>query len=76
MAISGSATSMADINPNDIETMSVLKGAAASSLYGTEGANGVILITTKSGKAGELKTTASGGWEISNTLNTPHLQKV
>ena len=76
MAVRGAASSMADINPNDIESMSVLKGAAASSLYGTEGANGVILITTKSGKAGELKTTASGGWEISNTLNTPRLQQV
>ena len=76
MAVRGAASSMADINPNDIESMSVLKGAAASSLYGTEGANGVILITTKSGKAGELKTTASGGWEISNTLNSPRLQQV
>ena len=76
MAINGSASGMADLNPNDIETMSVLKGAAASSLYGTEGANGVILITTKKGKAGELKTTASGGWEISNTLRTPRLQTV
>lgn len=76
MAVRGAASSMADINPNDIESMSVLKGAAASALYGTEGANGVILITTKSGKAGEVKVTASGGWEISNALNTPHLQGV
>ena len=76
MAVRGAASSMADINPNDIESMSVLKGAAASALYGTEGANGVILITTKSGKAGEVKVTASGGWEISNALNTPHLQNV
>lgn len=75
MAIRGGASSMADLNPNDIESMSVLKGAAASSLYGSEGANGVILITTKSGKAGEVKVTASGGWEISNALNTPRIQK-
>lgn len=40
-----------DINPDDIETMSVLKGAAAAALYGTRAANGVILITTKSGKS-------------------------
>ncbi|MCU4156289.1 SusC/RagA family TonB-linked outer membrane protein [Carboxylicivirga sp. A043] len=39
-----------DINPNDVETMSVLKGAPATALYGSRGANGVILITTKSGK--------------------------
>lgn len=41
----------ADINPNDIESVSVLKGAAATALYGSRAANGVILITTKKGKA-------------------------
>jgi TonB-linked SusC/RagA family outer membrane protein len=40
-----------DINPNDIESISVLKGAAASALYGSRAANGVILVTTKKGKA-------------------------
>jgi len=42
----------ADINPDDIATVTVLKGAAASALYGAQGANGVILITTKKGKSG------------------------
>ncbi|MEO8712638.1 MAG: SusC/RagA family TonB-linked outer membrane protein, partial [Parafilimonas sp.] len=42
-----------DINPDDIETISVLKGAAATALYGYRGSNGVILITTKKGKTGE-----------------------
>lgn len=41
---------MADINPNDIESVNVLKGAAASALYGSRGMNGVIMITTKKGK--------------------------
>jgi TonB-linked SusC/RagA family outer membrane protein len=45
-------SSSADINPNDIESISVLKGAAATALYGSRAANGVILITTKKGKAG------------------------
>ncbi|MFK7001395.1 TonB-dependent receptor [Flavobacterium oreochromis] len=44
---------IADINPADIETMSVLKDAAATSIYGSRGANGVILITTKMGKKGQ-----------------------
>ena len=39
--------SIADINPNDVESMSVLKDAAASAIYGARGANGVVLITTK-----------------------------
>ena len=42
-----------DINPDDIETISILKGAAASALYGYRGSNGVVLITTKKGKNGE-----------------------
>ena len=75
MPVRGGASAAADINPNDIETMSVLKGAAASALYGQEGANGVILITTKSGKEGTVTVTASGGWEISEVTKTPPLQK-
>jgi TonB-linked SusC/RagA family outer membrane protein len=74
MPVRGGASSIADINSNDIETMSVLKGAAASALYGQEGANGVILITTKSGKAGKVNVTVNGGWEISNVLRLPSLQ--
>ena len=46
VAIRGQGSTLADINPNDIENMTVLKGAAASALYGQEAANGVIMITT------------------------------
>lgn len=74
MPVRGAASSAADINPNDIESMSVLKGAAASALYGQEGANGVIIITTKSGKDGKVSVTANGGWEISNVARTPKIQ--
>ena len=61
MPIRGGGSSMADLNPADIESMSVLKGAAASALYGQEGSNGVILITTKSGKDGKVTVTVNGG---------------
>src|SRR5690606_21093481 len=44
---------LSDINPNDIESISVLKDAASASIYGNRAANGVILVTTKSGLAGE-----------------------
>jgi TonB-linked SusC/RagA family outer membrane protein len=50
----------ADINPDDIESMNVLKGAAASALYGSRAANGVIMITTKKGKKGLGVTINSG----------------
>ncbi len=74
MPIRGSGSSLGDLNPNDIENMSVLKGAAASALYGQEAANGVIMITTKRGKEGSLKVNASGSWEISNAMHTPAIQ--
>ena len=74
MAVRGGASSIGDINSSDIESMSVLKGAAASALYGQEGANGVIIITTKSGKEGKVNVTVNGGWEFSNVLRKPKLQ--
>src|SRR6185312_8428620 len=45
----------ADINPNDIESIEILKGAAASAIYGARAAQGVVLITTKSGRAGQTR---------------------
>lgn len=56
---------LSDLNPNDIESISILKDAAASSIYGTRAANGVILITTKRGKTGTstVNVTASYGIE-------------
>lgn len=64
MPINGGATAAADINPNDIENVTVLKGAAAAALYGQEGANGVIMITTKSAEAGKVTVTANGSWQV------------
>ena len=53
---------IASINPADIENMTVLKDAAANAIYGARGANGVILITTKSGQQGEAKITVDAKW--------------
>jgi len=66
-----------DLNPEDIESMNVLKGAAATALYGTAGATGVILITTKKGSAGDqfnVNYTTSLGFD--NITNTIDLQNV
>ena len=56
---------LSDINPEDIESMSVLKGASAAALYGSRAGNGVILITTKKGKAGKtnINFTTSVGFQ-------------
>ena len=58
--IDGVEGSMDLVNPQDIENISVLKDAAASSIYGSRAANGVILITTKKGKAGKLSVAYTG----------------
>ena len=60
---------IASINPNDIESITVLKDAAAASIYGSRAANGVILVTTKSGQAGKTRFTARvkfGGSMLAN----------
>ncbi|NDV69392.1 TonB-dependent receptor [Dysgonomonas sp. 25] len=51
--ISGSSDALSTINPNDIESMNVLKDASATAIYGSRASNGVVLITTKKGKAGQ-----------------------
>lgn len=59
-------SSMSDINPNDIESMEILKDAGATALYGARAANGVVLITTKQGKKGEGKVTLSVKYGITH----------
>ena len=60
------------VNPNDIENISVLKDAAAASIYGSRAPFGVILVTTKTGKKG-LSVSYSGNVRMQNPLNTPHM---
>lgn len=75
VAISGGASNAADINPNDIENITVLKGAAAAALYGQDAANGVIMITTKQGEAGKIKVQANGSWQWDQAVRLPQLQQ-
>jgi iron complex outermembrane receptor protein len=58
-ATSGASNSLSFINPNDIESFTVLKDASASAIYGTRASNGVIIITTKKGRGGALKVSLS-----------------
>ena len=60
------AGSMADINPGDIESMEILKDASATAIYGSRGANGVILVTTKKGKTGRTTINYDGSFTLSN----------
>ncbi len=61
----------ADLNPNDIESVEILKGAAATAIYGSRAANGVVLITTKSGRPGATRaslTTTAGWTDVTSTV--------
>ncbi len=63
------------INPEDVESMTILKGAAATALYGSRAANGVVLITTKSGKQGKgLGIEVNSSYEGSDILRLPAFQ--
>lgn len=65
----------ADINPEDIESITILKGASATALYGSRAGNGAILITTKRGQQNEEVTvTYTGSFQASNVLRIPQLQ--
>ena len=60
----GSTDPIADINPEDIESISVLTGAAAAALYGSDAANGAIVVTTKHGQAGQLSVNVASSVEV------------
>ena len=62
---------LATINPNDIESVEILKDAGAAGIYGSRGANGVILITTKRGKTGKPKISLSSKYGLSTYANRP-----
>ncbi len=70
----GATESIADLNPEDIESISVLTGAAAAALYGSDAANGAVMITTKKGRAGKLNATFSSNTEFMTTFVTPEFQ--
>jgi len=65
----GSSNPLGSINPNDIESVEVLKDAASSAIYGAQAANGVILVTTKKGKKGKTKLEINGQYGTVQPLN-------
>lgn len=72
ISANGNQSPLASINPADIERIDILKDADATAIYGSRGANGVILITTKKGKAGKTEfnfSVAGGGSKVVNTLD-------
>ena len=74
MQSQGSTEAIADINPDDIESMSVLSGAAAAALYGSNASNGAIVVTTKKGKVGRVALTVSSNTEMLSPFVMPQFQ--
>ncbi|HEY0777406.1 MAG TPA: TonB-dependent receptor plug domain-containing protein, partial [Gemmatirosa sp.] len=66
---------LADINPNDIENVEILKGAAASAIYGSRGGQGAILITTRKGRAGATRYALRSNSTFDGVSRTPDLQR-
>lgn len=71
---SGSTDPIADINPEDIESISVLNGAAAAALYGSDAANGAIIVTTKSGQKNKTSITVTSNVDWMQATSTPEFQ--
>ena len=65
----GGGSSTTFLNPNDIESITVLKDAAAASVYGSRAANGVIIVTTKTGQSGQAKFTARAKYGVQQLIN-------
>ncbi len=65
---------VANINPDDIESMSILRGASAAALYGSRAANGVVIITTKKGKSGKIAVDINSGVVVESPLLLPAFQ--
>lgn len=74
--VSEGADPLSMINPDDIESMNVLKGANAAALYGSAAANGVVMITTKKGKEGKLAVSVTSNITFDTPLLTPEIQNV
>lgn len=71
--IDGMEGDMNALNPNDIESISVLKDAASSSIYGSRAPGGVVLITTKKGKAGKTTVNYNNNFRFTSPLNMPKI---
>lgn len=71
VVVDGIIGSLSDVNPNDVQSVSVLKDAASASIYGSRAANGVILISTKRGKSGKMQVNYNGYFGKQKPSNLP-----
>jgi len=69
--VDGSEQRLTDLNPNDIETITVLKDAASTAIYGSRATNGVILVTTRAAKKGKAQVNYDGYYALQKAINRP-----
>ena len=67
--VTGSGNPLALVNPENIETMTILKDASATAIYGSRASNGVIIITTKTGKAGRPQVNFAANFYVAHARN-------
>lgn len=70
-----SAAALQQLSPELIESMNILKGSQAAALYGSDGVNGVVLVTTKKGAKGRMRVTYNGSFDFESVLNVPDRQR-
>ena len=68
--VEGGRNPLANINQNDIASMTILKDAAATAIYGSRASNGVVIITTKKGKSGEMQISYNGNFQVNEVVKT------
>lgn len=71
--VDGIEQRLADINPDDVESISILKDAASTAIYGSRATNGVVLVTTKRAKGGKVQVDYNGYYAIQNSINAPKM---
>lgn len=74
--VDGIEQPLTDINPNDIESLSVLKDASSTAIYGSRAANGVVLITTRRAKAGKVSVTYNGFYALQRSILKPEHMEI
>lgn len=77
LLVDGVEQRISDINPDEIESISILKDASTTAIYGSRAANGVVLVTTKRGKEGDIKVDFNSYWGLQNVTDKPeHMETV
>ena len=77
LLVDGVEQRISDINPDDIESISILKDASTTAIYGSRAANGVVLVTTKRGKKGKIRMNFNTYWGVQSVTNKPeHMETV